>query len=463
MNNFNINDNLSFKDCTGEKHGLHGHVSIYHEDPETKKLSLWDESDNIIPISGYQWILMKMFDLYLDSSHKVPYEQITQDTTIEIPDLNYQSQLNIGTNPTNYTPIDTNIPESHFVQGFMVGNGGGAEDGITAKNTDYSFTKLRNPIPFQQTDTTLDPSIAGQYLGIYRPSASSSAKSYYIKKFDERPHIYHSWWRSGQAWNYLDPVTQADLGPDSQSGNPKTNRIETYVSCQLSISDTDCQSFFQNSGNNQSAVINELGLVAYDAIFGTRSIIQKLYQTTIKKFLDVVFSHLNEDEYTTDDRKETYDYAKEIFDVLDENKDLLLTQSNINNFYNTINMVLAMVQAETLDYALIKESLGSSDNIEVVAYYNQSGTYINEEDKFLEYLGDIEFTDFDEAQRIKLITYYTFRSIPIQSNSHWKILYRIYLLVFIILELFSLTEYLFFKASKRQTLRSVKSSPKLIY
>ena len=424
--NLNVHDNLSFKDCNGEKHGLRGHVSIYREDPETKQLSLWDEDDNIIPISGYQWILMKMFDLYLDSPHKVPYEQIGQDSTIVIPDLNQVDQLNIGTSPTDYTTIETNIPETHFVQGFMVGNGGGAEDGITAKNTDYSFTKLRNPIPFQQTDSTLDPTIANKYLGVYRTSSSSASKSYYIKKFDARPHIYHSWWRSGQAWNYLDPVTQADLGPDSQSGNPKTNRIETYVECELSISDTDCVSFFQNGGNNQSPVINELGLVAFDAVFGTGSIIKNLYDQRIKQFLSIVFGHLNEDDYTPEDKSKTATLANEIFEVLDANRTTFTSQSNLSEFYNTMLMVKTMIQAEALNYGTIKESLSSSDNIEVVAYYNQSAQYQYEDDKFVDYLMEVDFGDADEAQRIKLITYYTFKSIPIQSNTTWRIAYRIY-------------------------------------
>ena len=422
--NLNMNDNLSFKEMN-EKHGLHGHVFIYREDPETKKLSLWDESDNIIPISGYQWILMKMFDLYLDSDHKVPYEKKDQDTSLVIPDLNLSTQLNIGTNPNDYTRIESNIPESHFVQGFMVGNGGGAEDGITAKNTDYSFIKLRNPIPFQQTDSSLDPSIANQYLGVYRPSASSSAKSYYIKKFDSTPKIIHSWWRTGQAWNYVDPVTQDDLGPDSLNGNPKTNRIESYVSCDLSISDTDCQSFFTNTQNDQSPVINELGLVAYDAVFGSHTIMGQLYNKKIKTLLDLVFAHMNESEYTPEETTEVSDLTNEITVVLDEFLSTY-TQSNIVQFRSTLLNIRTMIDAEAMDYSVIKNQLSEDTNIKVEAYYNQGGIYAYEEDQFMNHLNEIAFEDEDEAQRIKLITYYTFKSIPIQSNTTWRINYRIY-------------------------------------
>ena len=83
-----IKDYLSFKDAH-EKHGLRGHVQVFRENMETGEISLWEESDNIIPISGYQWILMKMFGLYLDSKHDPSdasrYEVIDKDSTIAIP------------------------------------------------------------------------------------------------------------------------------------------------------------------------------------------------------------------------------------------------------------------------------------------------------------------------------------------------------------------------------------------
>lgn len=46
-----MNDSLSFKDSHG-KHGLRGHVQIWRENMETGEKSLWQESDNIIPISS---------------------------------------------------------------------------------------------------------------------------------------------------------------------------------------------------------------------------------------------------------------------------------------------------------------------------------------------------------------------------------------------------------------------------
>ena len=177
---FNIEEQLSFADAS-EKHSLRGHVTVSLENKETGETKLWYENDNTISISGFQWILFKMFGLHLDSIHDQSnqYEDLGQDSTIVIPDLNESGVLGIGVDPTEYTVMEDDISARHIVQGFMVGNGGSGEDGITTKNTDYSFIKLRNPIPFQQTDSSLDPSISGKYLGVYRED-SGIALSYFI-------------------------------------------------------------------------------------------------------------------------------------------------------------------------------------------------------------------------------------------------------------------------------------------
>jgi len=421
----NINDNMSFKEAH-EKHGLHGYVQIFRKNKETGEKSLWYEDDNIIPISGYNWILQKIFGLYLDSSHAVPFENIGQDTNLIIPDLNDSGRYQIGIDPDKYTTMEADISENHFIQGFMVGNGGAGEDAITTKNTDYSFTKLRNPIPFQQTQQSLDSSIAGKYLGVYRTGSSSLSKSYYIKKFDSRPHIYHSWWRDGQKWDYVDPVSQGDLGPDATNGVGKTNRIETYAQIELSINtdDGDCLSYFNNAGNNQTAMINELGLVAFDTVDGERSLCEKLYKTKIKRFITLLFDESLHDTSTT---AELVKLANDIVTGLSIITDK--GQSNINTFVELLDGIKDFDWTmDELDYTALQTELCKETNIGVEAFYNQNSTFIYATDKFLEYMSSSEFDDLttDEAQRIKLITYYTFNSIPLQSN--WEILinYRIY-------------------------------------
>jgi hypothetical protein len=419
---FNTNDHLSFKDEANKKHGLRGHVQIYRENTITKEKALWYEDDNIIPISGYQWILMKMFGLYLDSSHNKSYEDISKDTTVVIPDLNNSGVYQLGVDPADYTTMDADISENHFIQGFMIGNGGSGEDSITTKNTNYSFTKLRNPIPFQQTQTSLSSDIAGQYLGMLRVGSSSFSKSYYIKKFDEQPHIYHSWWRDGQKWDYVDPVTQNDLGPDAVNGIGKTNRIETYAECKMSLNEDDCIAYFSHDGSTQTAVVNELGLVAYDTVPGVRSIIEQVYQRKIKEFLNIIFDNNLHDE---DHNNEVITMAAEIYTVIEQLKQY--NQSNINSFIETVDTI-AGCKAESIDYLSFQNELTSDDNIAVEAFYNQNGSLVYTTDKFLDHMSDSAFSGLstDEAQRIKLITYYTFNSIPLQSN--WRILinYRIY-------------------------------------
>lgn len=440
-NSMEIKDKLSFKE-DHEKHGLRGHVTIYRENMETGEKSLWEESDNIIPISGYQWILMKMFGLYLDSKHDPSnaslYEVIGKDSTVVIPDLNARTNTPIGKTVNNYSKMVGDISADHFCQGFMVGSGGAAEDGITTKNTDYSFVALRNPIPFQQTNGDLEPSIAGQYLGILNvaPSSESNpfAKSYYIKKFDKRPHIYHSWWRENQKWDYVDPVTTSDLGPNAQSAS-KTNRIETYVECELSLSDDDCVSYFLHEGNTQTPAINELGLVAFDADRGARSILEDCYNTSIVPLIGFIFDDNREVEVLDDIIRLSNEVVEALTHIeVDGQTRTIISfgETHTTAFYNTIAN-LASKTAEQLanDPTILtntQDALSGTDNIEVKAYYDQKHNYVYETDMFLHYLEDNAFANLstDEAQRIKLITYYTFNSIPLQKNWRTLINYRIY-------------------------------------
>ena len=423
-----MNDELSFKDGV-HKQGLRGIVEISRQNKLTGEIEFLERKSNIIPISGMQWILMKMFGLYLDSKHNVPgrvNEVLGKDTTVVIPDMNANSPFYLGVNPDNYSPMVSNIGDTHFVQGFMIGNGGSGEDAITTKNTNYSFVTLRNPIPFQQVQgTTLDSSIAGKYLGVQKETNQSSfSNSYYIKKFDETPHIYHSWWREGQKWDYVDPVMPSDLGPRA-NGIGKTDRIETYAECKLSIDTDDCTAYFSHEGNTQTAIINELGLVAFDTVPGVRSTVEALYADQIKSFIKIIFNNNRSEE----DVRTAITLAGEIFTVLEGLR--TYNQANINAFIDIIEVFAGynIEDGVTNEQIIsVQNELVKTDNINVEAFYNQNGMYVYEEDKFLEYMSSVNFSALstDEAQRIKLITYYTFNSIPLQEN--WRILinYRIY-------------------------------------
>lgn len=433
------NDNLSFKE-DHNKFGLHGHVSIYRENMETGEVSLWDEGDNTITISGSQWIFEKMFNLYLDSKHNASasqYEVLGKDSNLIMPDLNAKARLSIGKPVSAYTPMNEDITSNHFVQGFMIGNQGGAEDGITTKNTDYSFISLRNPIPFQQTNQdSLEPSIAGKYLGISNVTSTGDnnpfSKSYYIKKFDERPHIYHSWWRDNQKWDYVDPVKSTDLGPHNISPG-KSNRIESYIECRLSLSDNDCFAYFEHVGSTQTPAINELGLVAFDVDPGARSDLEKCHDTDISTIISFIFDNKREETVIP----EIITLAGKIIDVLSnitvgsETKSIkTFGNENINAFYDTL-VAISRETEESLTNDKLMEyqtTLSGEDNIGVEAFYNQNGTFIYSTDKFVEYISGDEFNllSTDEAQRIKLITYYTFNSIPLQKNWRTIIYYRIY-------------------------------------
>jgi hypothetical protein len=417
-----INDAITLND---KACGLHGHITIYRRNKNTNEVSFWDEGDNVISISGMQTILMKIFNLYLDSYHTTNHsDNRGRDTNLAMPDLN--ELMGIGVSPTQYTAMESDIAENFFIRGFMVGNGGAAEDSITTKNTNYSFINLRSPIPFQQVASSIDPTIADKYCGVYR-STSSSVKSYYIKKFDALPHIYHSWWVDGQKWNYIDPVTTADLGPNSTNGQPKTNRIETYAECKLSIDESDCKAYFEAAGNTETAMLNELGLVAFDTTLGTRDVLETLYQKIIVEMITLIY----DDNRPSDAATRIKSYASTILATFDEafHETFTVSQPNLNAFYNACSS--SIIGESTLDYDALKTEFSKETNIEVNAFYNQSGEYQYETNKFMTYLNDtsdpsIAALTNSEAQRIKLITYYTFNSIPLEDNFEILIDYRIY-------------------------------------
>jgi hypothetical protein len=286
---------------------------------------------------------------------------------------------------------------------------------------------LRNPIPFRQAteSSPIDPSIIHQYCGKYR--ISSTVSSYFIKRFESLPHIYHGWWKDSQRWDYVDPVSQSDLGPNAQNGSPKTSRIETYVDCNLKLDEDDCLEYFANNGNTQTPAINELGLVAFDSTGnGTRSMLYDLYDTKIVPALNTIFN----DESTDDDvRYFSEELIPAIYSVLHDQLIMNIENTQLESFRNTIDDIYQAIQdSSPLDWAAYQEDLESDNNIRVVAHYTSHQKYLMEEDSYRDMLTDSAFDDttVDEAQRIKLITYYTFKSIPLQTN--WEIIinYRIY-------------------------------------
>lgn len=458
MNNKNIRmgieDFLSFNDAMNKgeinppSHGLHGHVRISLKNNETGEVSLWEESDNIIPISGYNWILLKMFGLQLDSIHSPlnkTYEKLDKDTTIAIPDLNDTNEMGIGYDPNQYSVMAEPISADHFIQGFMVGTGGAGEDANTTKNTDYSFKCLRNPIPFQETNLpSLSPSIANKYLGAVRKVESTAdgqtraSSGYFIKKFDDTPHVYHSWYRDGQNWDYLDPVTQNDLGPMA-ANTAKTNRIETYAQCRLSIEGSDCLAAFNHqTSSSTTPKINELGLVSFNTIKGTRSSLEDIEKRFIQPMLRILYDKIHLDTPVLKGNEDIIAYAAAIKASLEDigktefGEHTSITaygNQRMNAFYGSVSR-LSVEIPDTLDREKYMGSgeFGGEMNLNVKAYYNQNNELQYTTDDFIAILGSDSFNTLttDEAERIKLITYYTFTGIPLEENISILIDYRIY-------------------------------------
>ena len=435
MNNKkNVFEMLNFEDEANIKHGLHGHVRVSIKNNETGEVSLWEESDNIIPISGYQTLLLKLFGLHLDSLHNngITNEKLDEDTNLIIPDLNNNDMMHIGVDPTAYQSMEDNYGADHFVQGFMVGDGGAGEDANTSKNTDYSFIQLRSPIPFQESQSgSLDPSIANKYLGKIRIASSGSQEtsgaSFYIKKFDDTPHVYHSWYRDGQAWDYVDPINQGDLGPLA-ANTAKSNRIETYVQCNLSIDSNDCMSYFNaTTTSDRTPRINEIGLVAFDTVQGSRSIMESVHKKYIKPMLlELCNTQYTGDELVASDER-IINYASQLIAVFTELDVNSFHNTRMNTFITTLTQISGST-AGSINRTIFMEALEADTNIKLQAFYNQNAEIQYTTDEYLTILTAPEFNALtvDEAERIKLITHYTFNSIPLEDNTSILFDYRIY-------------------------------------
>jgi hypothetical protein len=148
----------------------------------------------------------------------------------------------------------------------------------------------------------------------------------------------------------------------------------------------------------------------------------------IKRLLVLIYDN-NRDENAGE---ETVALARDITTILN-NIAKPYRQVNMDNFIAIVSS-LSNTPPANIDWVSLQSNLSLLDdhrkpvNIGVEAFYNQNGTFQYETDSFLKLLEEDEFASLttDEAERIKLITYYTFNSIPLEEN--WKIIinYRIY-------------------------------------
>jgi hypothetical protein len=274
MSSVNINDRFHVNDNVG---GLRGEVLIgrnriieeyinpYGQKAYRSKLGevLFREK-NIVPIGGYQYVFNKLFNIALDT-----------ETTLRVGDLNDDAPLSkIGTDPgmmkylydkvqefvpgENPGDIDrvpgvdgvVNIPATHFVQGFMIGDGGALEDNISARSTDYKRRTLFHAVPFRMS-TDGFARVGIPYWG--RFVDMNKVTSYYIKGFSApAPHIVHSW--------VSDIADQFEVVDETVFVSTSTYSIESYIEIAITIDEYDSRGYF--STVNATPRINELGLVA---------------------------------------------------------------------------------------------------------------------------------------------------------------------------------------------------------
>jgi hypothetical protein len=166
---------------------------------------------------------------------------------------------------------------------------------------------------------------------------------------------------------------------------------------------------------------------------------ENIYNDNIKEVIDIIFNN-DRDAYAAYDRLVNallstivLFYTSSSLASANVQNFASCNHPNINAFKETMKSLYADVKnvdigPTKIDYEKYQKELSDENNIGVEAFYNQNGTFVYATDHYLEYLKSSEFDALttDEAERIKLVTYYTFNSIPLQEN--WKIIinYRIY-------------------------------------
>ena len=270
--NIRIKDKLGFSESMG---GFRGEVlfgkglkQIPFTDPFGNKSyrsefeELLYKGNNIVPITGYQFVFSKLFNIAPDT-----------ETTLRIGDLNDEApQMKIGiprdkyespaynaeislSDPSKGAIPGINISGANFVFGFMMGEGGTKEDNVTAIAPDYKRRNIFNPIPFRMSNDGY-PIPAGRYFGRIDSYTGSShvdtISSYYVKKFDSpAPRIIHAW--------VTDNYDEFKIVNDTVFASTSSVPIESYVEINLSISRLDGRGFFTTT--HSTPRFNELGLV----------------------------------------------------------------------------------------------------------------------------------------------------------------------------------------------------------
>ena len=218
---------------------------------------------NIVVIGGYQYAFDKMFNIGLDQETTLRAGHLNDEAPmmrIGVPRAKYKSiyynaETGVGTENSVITKAGVNIPGTHSIFGFMIGDGGCREDNITPIAPNYKNRTLFNAIPFRMSNDgyALD---SGKYFGkssTVETTGGDSITSYYVKKFDEPvPHIVHCW--------ATDNPNQLDIVDDTVFSSTSSIAIETYVEINLSLSDADGRGYF--TMNDATPRVNEFGLIS---------------------------------------------------------------------------------------------------------------------------------------------------------------------------------------------------------
>lgn len=245
-----------------------------HKNPVTG-ISELDEtiftSKNTVCIGGVQYAMEQIFGI---------------SGPITVPTL--YSQMGIGAADKNYTGREIDVPDGtgKHTMPYAYGNRiclfgiglsgyGGGENAITKYPVDYRENAIQNVksgsdgtslnglmIPFRYTTQDLSSTDQTKYFGI-KTDSSTGYTSYFLKRFETEPNIYHYWNTSGTVDGSEDDaseVTQAEVWDST-----RTTAVLSLTEITLKVSNKDVKEYFEITGSLGDPRFNTVAL--YDAIY----------------------------------------------------------------------------------------------------------------------------------------------------------------------------------------------------
>lgn len=219
------------------------------------------DQENMVPLGGVQYAMEMIYGV---------------SGPIQVPRLD-APPYNIGAVGSTVAPSGgMPHPYGQKVCLFGVGYGGTEENNLTVIEVKYNDYEVAAMVPFRYTADPLSEADKLKYYG-KKTEADSSIISYYLKRFDEDPKIYHL------RKNGVDGEDGSEITSVEEAYNtPLGEGIETFTESLLTITKKDVREYFESIGKIEETRVNSIALFS------------AVYDNDLKDYANItMFSKLN--------------------------------------------------------------------------------------------------------------------------------------------------------------------------